>query len=65
MTLRHISALVFSLIFGVVTLAAGTLLTLGGHWGGLLLWIPGALLIGAAIKINARSRDSVGPELER
>ncbi len=56
MSLGRISALVFSLIFGVVTLAAGTLLTLGGHWAGLLLWVPGGALIAAAMKINARSR---------
>jgi hypothetical protein len=56
MTLGRVTALVFSLIFGVVTLAAGTLLVLGGTWFGLALWVPGALLIGLAFKINARMK---------
>lgn len=58
MTLRQISALVFSMIFGVVTLAAGTLLVLGGKWAGLILWIPGALLVGLAMKINRRAWEN-------
>ena len=56
MTLGQISALVFSLIFGVLFLVAGTLLILGGQWWGLFLWIPGAGLVAAATRMNARAR---------
>jgi hypothetical protein len=54
MTLKRISAVVFSMIFGVVTLAAGTLLVLGGQWAGLILLLPGAALVAVAMKINDR-----------
>jgi hypothetical protein len=52
MTLGQISALVFSLIFGVLSLVFGTLLVLGGVWGGVILWIPGALLLSLAVRMN-------------
>lgn len=55
MSLGRITALVFSMIFGVITLAAGTLLMLGGVWGGLLLWIPGAALVALAMRLNDRA----------
>lgn len=54
MSLGRITALVFSMIFGVITLAAGTLLMLGGVWGGLLLWIPGGALVALAMRLNDR-----------
>lgn len=55
MTLGRISAVVFSMIFGVMTLAAGTLLLLGGVWAGILLWVPGGALVALAMKLNDRA----------
>lgn len=65
MTLKRISAVVFSMIFGVVTLAAGTLLVLGGQWAGLILLLPGAALVAVAMKINDRPEPLAQMDLEK
>lgn len=62
MTLGRISAVVFSMIFGVMTLAAGTLLLLGGVWAGILLWIPGGVLVALAMRLNDRPDEPTDAE---
>lgn len=63
MTLGRISALVFSMIFGVLMLAAGTLLVLGGVWPGIVLWIPGGALLMVAMRLNRPADESFDENL--